>query len=277
MARHLTLVHAGLALALAACAPPQVYFVTDASPGGEDTLQVIGANGTGQTLIRSLGAGTVAPSTLFVDADADLIFWTDTILGKIFKTNLAGQFEEEVVSGLQSPDGIVFDSGRICWADDGVDTISCADASDGSNQSVLIGAPTGDARGLALDAADDRIYWSNESVGRIFRANATTGASVQEVVSGVGTALGIALDLLNDRVYFADTTGKISRVPMAGGAVEDVVTGLVAPSYVSVKGSLLVWADPGAGVIQRSDLDGGDIRDVATGLVGPNIGVFLSN
>ncbi len=89
----------------------------------------------------------------------------------------------------------------------------------------------------------------------------------------IGSPVAPKPPYVGSKIYWADwTTDRIQRSNRDGSNVEDVVTGLITPSGVTVDGSggKLYWTDAGTDRVQRSNLDGSRIEDlVTTGLAGP--------
>jgi hypothetical protein len=63
------------------------------------------------------------------------------------------------------------------------------------------------------------------------------------------------------------TSGAIRRAPVAGGPVEEVVSGVVSPRGLAISGGFLYWADggPNEGRISRMHLAGGEPVELVTG------------
>ncbi|MCA9257532.1 MAG: hypothetical protein KDA33_17915, partial [Phycisphaerales bacterium] len=141
---------------------------------------------------------------------APAIYWTDSNLSRIYKSNLDGTGQSTVVSsGLIDPRGIVVDqrgAGALYWADRGTNRIERSNL-DGSGRQILV-ANLGDPNHLALDFDAGRIYWTDSIQRTIQRIN-LNGSDVQVLVSDdLYGPYGIDIDKENGHVYWADAIGS---------------------------------------------------------------------
>ena len=201
---------------------------------------------------------------------ATTMYWTDFGAGKIQRANLDGSDVQDLVTGLDDPNGLALDvaGGKMYWTDQGTDKIQRANL-DGSNIQDLV---TGGSRlyGLALDVAGGKMYWTDVGVDKIQRAN-LDGSNIQDLVTG-GSPGVIALDVAGGKMYWTDVgVDKIQRANLDGSNVQDLVTGLAHPEGLAldVAGGKMYWAHQGASAIQRANLDGSNIQDLVTGLDDP--------
>ena len=155
----------------------------------------------------------------------------------------------------------------------GTDKIQRANL-DGSNVQDLITQGLIGPRGIALDVAGGKMYWTDNDTDKIQRAN-LDGSNVQDLVTrGLEGTNGIALDVAGGKMYWTDTgTGKIQRANLDGSNVQDLVTrGLTSPIHIAldVTGGKMYWTDVGysdrfgAEKIQRANLDGSNVEDLVT-------------
>ena len=192
--------------------------------------------------------------------------------------------------------------GKIYWTDSGTggsnplqdDKIQRANL-DGSNVETLL---TYDnalrfPRGIALDVAGGKMYWTDASVDSIRRAN-LDGSDIELVIDtrAIGgqllegpatTPRDVALDLTSDppKMYWVDAgranleEGKIQRANLDGSSPEALVTtGLVNPQSIAldVAAGKMYWTDSGTGgpnglqddKIQRANLDGSNVETLLT-------------
>ena len=117
------------------------------------------------------------------------------------------------------------------------------------------------------DVSPVKIYWANNSDGKIQRAN-LDGSQVEDVVTGLGFPDGIALDLSAGKIYWAERSSlKIQRANLDGSQVEDLVTsGLSRPIEIALdlSASKMYWIDHGTGKVQRANLNGVQVEDLVT-------------
>ena len=137
-------------------------------------------------------------------------------------------------------------------------------------------------RGMTLDAAGGKMYWTEPGLQAIRRAN-LDGTGVETVVAtGSDSGGGVALDLVAGKIYWSAgfPSGVIRRANLDGTTQEDLVTnGLIHPVGIAlnIQQGKIYWTDlqghrDGTGKIQRSNLDGSSVEtllteiDEATGL-----------
>lgn len=115
-------------------------------------------------------------------------------------------------------------------------------------------------RGIALDAQNGRVYWSDNGTGTI-RTCWTDKSHVKTVLSSLVSPGYLALDLLHGQLYCADNgigAKKIIRCDTSGANVQDVVTGLsqVKGIALDVEHGLLYLIDAGTQKLQRAVISG---------------------
>ena len=134
--------------------------------------------------------------------------------------------------------------------------------------------PLVDPHGIALDVANGKMYWTDDSADRIQRAN-LDGSSVETLLrrtkidfwgnrTGYGDPYGIALDVAGGKMYWADEgANEILRANLDGSNIEILVSrGLDDPHGIAldVANGKMYWTDDSADRIQRANLDGSNIE-----------------
>ena len=203
------------------------------------------------------------------------IYWTDWVTHKIQRANSDGSNIQDLVTGLNNPDGIALDvdEGKIYWADLNAHKIQRANL-DGSNIETLIAHGTHGItpNGIALDADGDKIYWADPVNDKIQRAN-LDGSNIETLVTRVATPDGIALDVDGGKIYWVDASAqKIQRANLDGSNIETLVAELDGPGGIALDmaGGQMYWMDADTGSIYRANLDGSNIETLITGLTNPS-------
>ncbi len=141
---------------------------------------------------------------------------------------------------------------------------------DGSNMEILVSGLT-NARGLALDAAGGKMYWSDTQDDKMYRAN--LDGSDMEAIIDTGHQLGRpTLDLVNNKIYFGNYgAGDMRCANLDGSDQEILFSGLWTPVAVALDldGGKIYWADSNtiyvSNHIARANFDGSDREIVYQG------------
>ena len=148
----------------------------------------------------------MAPHRLALDAGK--MYWTDLVKGTIQCTDLNGTNIEDIVTGLSYPDDIVLDAvrGTIYWTTLWDHVIRRADL-DGSNIEEVLAGLGGIPRGITLDLAGDKIYWTEDyeyvAPSKVRRSN-LDGSNIEDIVADMnrGPYGDLALDLIGNKIYW---------------------------------------------------------------------------
>jgi hypothetical protein len=158
----------------------------------------------------------------------------------------------------------------IYWSDDVGRTIMRGDSA-GSPPQMILGPINGlsEPRGIALDMAGGKIYFADNGLNIIGRANLDGSGAEELIRSGIQFPADVELDLTNHKLYWADRdNGYIRRANLDGSGVENVRT--VADPYffeLDVAGGKVYWSNGDGPSIFRANVDGsGPIETIVTGL-----------
>ena len=95
---------------------------------------------------------------------------------------------------------------------------------DGSSPQILV-TGLGDARYIALDLANGKMYWTDAGYDHIRRAN-LNGTNAETLVTGQTGPFGIALDLAGGKMYWTDSSDQfVRRANLDGTGMETLVSG----------------------------------------------------
>ena len=167
---------------------------------------------------------------------------------------------------------------RLVWSSTENGQIWASDLS-GANAEILVdidaasGAERHEPRKLAYSESTDRIYWTENSLGRagIFSVNAN-GADVRTVVDlteafGPGEYFNEGMAVVGDELFWTDTAKKrIYRAQLDGqdaGVLIDGTDGTINDATgITSDGTSLYWCDRGFEAIYKAGLDGSDPRRI---------------
>ena len=130
-------------------------------------------------------------------------------------------------------------------------------------------------RGIALDVAGGKMYWTEPGIRAIRRAN-LDGTGIEFLLATADSAGGIALDVAAGKLYWTGgiSDPRVRRSNLNGTGVEDLITtGQIAPVGITIdtiRGKLY-WTDlegslNGTGSIKRSNLNGSNVETLLTGI-----------
>ena len=203
------------------------------------------ANLDGTEVQDVVTTGLRAPRGIALDVAGGKMYWVDAGTDKIQRANLDGSNVEDLVTiGQSSSPGIALDisNGKMYWTHSEWNSATAEFTNgkiqranlDGSNVEDLVTTGLGDPKGIALDVAGGKMYWTHLDSDKIQRAN-LDGSNVEDLVTtGLDLPVGIALDVVGGKMYWTDVrTAKIQRANLDGTEVQDVVTG-VKSEYIAL-------------------------------------------
>lgn len=135
--------------------------------------------------------------------------------------------------------------------------------------------------GIAYDSINAKIYFSdftNSDNGRIFRMD-TTGANVEELVSGIDDPYSIVLNLTGGKMYWADDAGNVGRANLDGTGVEKefihVADGQMRGIGYSSKKDMIFFYEVNNEDLYAAKSDGTGVAKIIEGAYG--YGIFVDD
>ncbi|RKU07004.1 hypothetical protein C6503_24850 [Candidatus Poribacteria bacterium] len=206
-----------------------------------------------------------APRAIALDMLRRKVYWTDESTRKIQRADLTGRNVKDIITGFTFPPG-----GRSV-------TITCRDGKctgvvywkEGKiklTHDLLI-----NPRHIALDVQRKKMYWVNEMLKHIQRAN-LDGSDVEDLVTYEAFSNALTLDRNRGKMYWTDySRNAIRRANFDGSNVENVVATMDEPVSLALdvaRGKIYwtVWIRgfDGPRTIQRADLDGSNLEEIFT-------------
>jgi hypothetical protein len=195
----------------------------------------------------------MAPKAWDVALDSTTAYFTQPGAGTVSSVPIAGGTVKMLASiSPSTPQNIAVDANNVYFTTGGSGQVAlCPHAGCGSNPTVLaMGAAQVGAQGIAVDATN--VYWVNSTPPGNVSKCAITGCGGNPTViamSGANSSpTAVAVDATN--VYWATGgSGQIMRVPIGGGGVTTLATGLSNASGMALDATFVYYADGGTGQI----------------------------
>jgi len=263
----------------------------------DDTLHCSNLEGAA---IQALFTRGVNLGGIAVDASGGRVYWIDSGGQTISSSRLDGSDVKVLVSGLSAPVDLALDpaAGKMYWTDFSANTITRANLN-GSDVTVIVQGMTGMAEsapgprsdaspgqkpavrsednalaiqspwGIALDLTRGKIYWTEQNIDRLSRAN-LDGSGVETIIAtGIDGPRGLKLDVVAGKIYFVDSfNDAIKRANLDGSQVETLLTTGTGSNPLDLELDLaarqLYWTDNNLDQIQRANFDGSDVKIITT-------------
>ena len=189
-------------------------------------------DGTNVQLVKNL---TSAPHSIAIDTTNDKLYLTNS-WGKVQRLNLDGSnFQPNLITGLQSPNHSALDvvRGKVYWTEQTGKTRSKIQRAglDGTNIE-LVKNLTSAPRGITVDSVNGKIYLTN-GWGKIQRLNLDGSNFQPNLITGLQSPREITVDVVDAKLYWTEQR-RIRRANLNGENIQDVVTGLGAPTGVTL-------------------------------------------
>lgn len=163
----------------------------------------------------------------------------------------------------------------IFWTDSAKETVERSDL-DGASVQVLVSSGLEYPEGIALDIAEERMYWADGGQQLILSAP-FDGFAVDTLIAGIHTVAGIALDTTNGMIYWTDVAlGRVHRAGLDGTGAEMLLEspGHIRGIALDVPAGKLYFTGGGNTSLQRANLDGTALETLLTSLPNP-VGIAL--
>ncbi|XP_045489131.1 low-density lipoprotein receptor-related protein 4 isoform X2 [Pieris rapae] len=168
----------------------------------KDTINRAYLNGSNQTVV--VNTNLISPAGLAYDWITDKLYWTDAGTNRIEVSNSNGTMRSLLAwENIDKPRDIVVDpkGGVMYWSDWGLNPcIEKADMDGGNRRRLIFGDMTW-PNGLALDLANNRIYWTD---GNRTIEYANLDGTGRTVLIGQHLPHPFGLDLYGDEVFWTD-------------------------------------------------------------------------
>jgi low density lipoprotein receptor-related protein 5/6 len=172
---------------------------------------------------------------------------------------------------------------RLYWVDWATFLVQSSDL-DGSVVSTVYDTGGESPRGIAFDADQRQIYWTNRFSSDSIQKADLDGANVETVVTFTDDApYDLAVDSSAGKLYYTLTLAREIRRSDLDGANEEVLLAFGAGSSLGgieldIADGKMYFADTTQGAVRRANLDGTGLQDITVGAQGPlGIGLDTTN
>jgi len=234
-----------------------VYWVD----GGTNTGVVYNKDGDLKAVAKSgssvltLATGLDGPDSVAVDADS--VYWLETgdYVSGSWNTNSGAINKVPKGGGTVTPlvtshsfgyASIAVDGSSLYWAGYADGTVSSIGKAGGTVTQLTSGSyPTS----MVVDAVN--IYWVNNGDGSIHKMS-KSGSADTILASGPSWATGpLAVDATN--VYWFESGATLQTIPIAGGTVTTLATGLHEAAYIVADSTGVYWTERGTSANNYTD------------------------
>ena len=194
-------------------------------------IQRANLDGSNVQLVKDL---TSVSLDIALDTPNGKLYLTNS-WGKLQRLNLDGSnFEPNLVRDLQSPNHLALDVQRskIYWTEQTDDTGKVRSANLDGSDVRLVKELTSLPRGLAVDAANRKLYLTSAS-GQIQRMTLAGSYFRPNLIMGLGSLGEISVDTASRKLYWTES-GRIRRANLNGQNIQDIVTRLGVPADIAL-------------------------------------------
>ena len=232
-----------------------------------------------------ISTGAITPWGIAVDPIAGKLFWSNVTEGTIKQASLDGSNIQTLLSELDLPRGIAFDSATntLFWAEGGITTPGIKRVSLNESPLVVTEIATSNVVSpyhIAVDTEGQFVYWADNasSVKQINRVR-FDGSGLETIITDayVKQVAGITLDTINKTLYWGDFDDDV--IYSADSEAEDQnvqvvyeVTDESTPWAIDVdtESGTLYWTDYLNSSIHTFDLGTSAVSELANGISTPS-------
>lgn len=208
---------------------------------GELARQIRAAD-RGGGAFETISTETSSPVAIDIDLSAGKLYWADSDLSAVARSDLDGSRVEWLFEDAPSIVQIAVDSGRqkIYWTNG--DELIRADTNGANREQIAAGAAL---LAVEFNLAKDRVFWASDKAVRYAEPD---GSNVREVIANFRYLHAIAVDDVHDQAYLSTTgSGEIFRIDLDGSDLKlistdsgldialDVPNGQIYLSYFTVR------------------------------------------
>lgn len=248
-------------------------------------IRVGNLDGSGAaSTVPGLGA-EAGPCGIAIDTVEGKIYWTTFNGDQVKRADLDGSNPEVLftIAG-NSLCGVALDpvQGIVYWANFSADKISSGNSDGSTVDPTITDIFTGEdgVSGLAIDLADNRLYWTNQIGGQVRTGDIANPLSATTLYSAQNNPLGVALDAENDVLYWASLGGGAVRsaTSAGGGTVTNLYTGEGGPSGIAldIEQNNIYWTNFNGNQVRVGTIQGAGV-DPAVSLFGPPVSAAETN
>ncbi len=197
--------------------------------------------------------------------------------GKIWRMDVDGNNQEELLSGLAAPYGIALNmaDGKMYIADG--PNVSRANLDGSGYEKTFINISGGALRAIGFNSKTNILYFYEVNNENLYAAK-SDGTGIGKIIEGA-YGYGIFVDEVNQKIYYDDRrkTGIMQANADGSGIVKIVnVAGNRGGSGITIdyKDHKLYWAETNNGFIKRANLDGTGTETFLSNVNNPR-GMFI--
>ena len=183
------------------------------------------------------------PSHIAVDDTS--VYWTEQMGGAVMRVPLGGG-TPAVVANSTLPWNLAVDATSVYWMGNGV-----MKAAKGGGPAITLVSqgPILPNAGIAVDATN--VYWaSGPPAGSSGLSKVPLDGGTPTVVAAVMSSAPGPIAIDDASIYYADGSGTVLKVPLAGGAVTTIASGQTNPDAIAVDATSVYWVDNGSTVMK---------------------------